>query len=275
MSVYYPKKQTQTENRLELITKHNKYLLTIRKSSSSTILYIGGAHFWCLECQIFHDKKVANLPRIEFNDGCSLSGHFEHGKDVKTIMRLLISYLQDNYPAINAIQFNDFSFRNCAATQVVDLAPFYYVLYEKTWYMKHMDATFVEDDDALRFAEASARFQDMKVKMTWDVFDSYITTKHPLDVSEMKTVYESKHTWSSYFLELLEKTDIETLCSYLAPWITHFVALVGKIRFHSYDFSMPVPNPIMGKMEYSTGKYTASGGKYTRRQPRKRGLDLH
>jgi hypothetical protein len=274
MPVDPPKKQTQIETQHELITNHNKYLLTVRKSPTSTMLYIGGVHFWCLECQIFPDKKVANLPKIEYNDGCSLSGKFERGKDIKIIMHLLLSYIQDNYPIVNAIHFNDFSFRNCNATQTVDLAPFYYLLYGKTWYMRHMDATFVEDDESLKFAEASERFQEMKIKMKWEDFDSYITTKHPLSVAEMKLMFESNTSWSSYFLELLEKTDMGVMCLYLAPWITNFVAKVGKIRFHSPEFSMPVPNPFIGKIEYRIGNYIARGGKHTRRQPRKRGLDL-
>lgn len=274
MPVYHPKKQTQDESRYEL-TNNNKYLLTIRKSPTSIMLYIGGVHFWCIECQIVPDEKIANLSKIEFNEGCSLSGHFERGKDIKTIMRLLISYIQDHYPNINSIQFNDFSYRNCTSTQTIDLATFYYLLYGKTWYMKHMGATFANDDDAFIFYESSERFQKMKSKMKWNDFDSYITAKHPLSVSEIKSVYDSNQTWSSYFLELLEKTNIETLCSYMAPWITNFVTKVGRIRFYSPEFSISVPNNLMGKMEYSIGNYIARGGKYTRRQPRKKGLDLH
>jgi hypothetical protein len=138
-----------------------------------------------------------------------------------------------------------------------------------------MGATFVEDDDALTFAEASERFQEMKSKIKWEDFDSYITSAHPLPVEVMKSLFESNKTWSSYFSAILEKTDIATLCSYMAPWVTNFISKVGKIRFQSPEFKMPVPNPLLGEIEYTIGIYNARGGKYTRKQPRKKGLDLH
>jgi len=275
MSIYPPRKQTQTDTRQELTTNHTKYLLTIRTSPTSTLLYIGGAHFWCLECQIFPDEPSANLSKIEFNEGCSLSRRFERGKDIKTIMRLLISYLHNNYPFVKALQFTDFSYRNCIESQTIDLAPFYYVLYGKTWYMANMDATFVEDADIIRFTEASSRFNALKPIMTWEEFDSYITSAHPLPIETMKSLFTSHDTWQSYFVALLEETGIEVLCSYMGPWITRFVERVGKLRFHSYEFKIPVPNSSLGKKEYMTMNYSARGGKYTRRQPKKRVGDLH
>jgi hypothetical protein len=238
------------------------------------MLYIGGPHFWCLECQVLVGQKIANLPKIEFNEDCSISGHFERGKDVITIIRLLISYLQNNYPMIKSIHFNDFSYRNCSETQTVDLAPFYYLLHGKTWYMVHMDAIFVEDDEALKFAEASERFQEQKSKMKWEDMDSYITAAHPLPLKDMKSLFESTYTWSSYFNTLSEKTDINTLCCYMAPWVTNFVAKVGKLRFHSPEFALPIPNSMLGKIEYRIENYNVRGGKYTRKQPKRKAIDL-
>jgi len=91
----------------------------------------------------------------------------------------------------------------------------------------------------------------------------------------MKSLFTSHDTWQSYFVALLEETGIEVLCSYMGPWITRFVERVGKLRFHSYEFKIPVPNSSLGKKEYMTMNYSARGGKYTRRQPKKRVGDLH
>jgi hypothetical protein len=272
MPPYPPKKQTQTEIRYEISTAQNKYLLTIRSSPTSTLVYIGGAHFWCLECQIFPDTPAANLSKIEFNEGCSLSGRFERGKDVKTLMRLLMSYLRIEYPFVSSLQFNDYSYRNCTGAQTIDLAPFYYILYGKTWYMAHMDATFVEESEAVRFAEAAERFNLLKLRMTWKEFDAHVTSAHPLAVAEMESLFTTHETWQSYFTALLARVGIGRLCSYMAPWITTFVSKIGKLRFHSYDFTIPV----LGGLEYITTHYSARGGRrYTRHQPKRRAMDLH
>ena len=76
MPRYHIKKPTQTETREEIETSSNKYLLTSRESEYSTMIYIGGLDSWCLECQIIRENPVANMPKIEYDERCSLSGRF-------------------------------------------------------------------------------------------------------------------------------------------------------------------------------------------------------
>lgn len=276
MPKYYPKKATQSETREEIATAHNKYLLTTRVSDSSTMLYIGGATTYCLECQIFKHNPVAHLPKIEYDEKCSLTGRFERGTDIMTLLMLLQTLLQERYAHITHIAFDDYSFRECSDKLYIDLAPFFYAFYGKTWYMACMDAFVRNPVDVRRFQEQSRVFQESKRTTSWKVYDSYVTTTHPLPEDTMIELFEASHTWIDFFN--LVKQNLEhnmpKLCLYMAPWITNFIEQFGKLKFKSIEFAMPVPNPKLPTLSYTSSPYVASGG--TRKvQRRRKAMDLH
>lgn len=276
MPKYPLKKDSQEEIRYEIQTKDNTYLLTIRKSETSIMLYIGGPYYYCLECQIFMDdnSNVANLSKIEYNENCSLTGNFERGKDTKAIINLLISYLIDNYPNIYKLIFNDFSYRSCSNNSNIDLAAFNYLLYGKTWYMKHLFAKFFKNTDSELFSKLSKQFNEKKKEMKWEDFDKFITSKHPLPNIDMERIFDNSESWNEYFCKLIQIIDIDTMCVYMSDWITNFLYSVGKIRFSSYDFFLTIPyHQSFKKTNYKLVLYTHKAGKYTRRY-KKQCLDL-
>jgi len=183
MPRYYPKKPTQTEIQEIIETTANKYLLTVRTSDTSTMIYLGGVNAWCINCHVLHNGTVANMPKIEYNEACSLTGRYRRGVG---ILALMMTYIHDRFPNITHITFDDYSWRNCDEQQTIDLAPFYYLMYGVTWYMNKMGATFETAADASHFTDANRRFQQLKTTMTWDESDTEVTTAHPLTDVEMR-----------------------------------------------------------------------------------------
>jgi hypothetical protein len=300
MPRYHIKKPTQTETREEIETSSNKYLLTSRESEYSTMIYIGGLDSWCLECQIIRENPVANMPKIEYDERCSLSGRFvpcesyklglfsdygpsahntkisnlnvrgSGGVDTIGIMALMISYIQNKFPHVTHITFDDYSRRNCDDRQSIDLAPFYYLFDGKTWYMNKMGAQFFNTSDLEYFTNATKRFQELKPTMTWEDYDACVNTAHPLPDTEMRTIFEESPTWFVFFNELKKRVDIADLCIYMAPWIKDFVKRKAGLYFSSMTFVMNVPNPTLPTISYTLKPYVKSGGRYTRKQHRMR-----
>jgi hypothetical protein len=285
MPRYYPKKSNQTEYGYELTTSENKFLLTVRESneSDSVMIYIGGIDAYCLECQLFKDSNIANLPKIMYDEKCSLTGRFEHGTDVMRIMSLLITYIQDIYPHVLSITFDDFSTRECEHGIHIDLAPFYYAFYNETWYMNRMNAYIYDSIENGLFSSKTAQFQATKAALNWDEFDAYVTTEHPLPQSQMIELYTASKSWLDFFnsLKAALKNDMKILCDYMYPWITSFVQRFANLRFTAIQFAIPLKNPKISRVEYKIIPYIApskpsSGiGKQTRKQyKRRKGMDL-
>lgn len=287
MPRYFPKKESQTETQFEIETSTNKYLLTIRSSSTSNsdLIYIGGVSTYCIECQIYKDKDehIAHLHKIEYNESCALTGKFKRGSDTLNILYILCSFIQINYPHVYYLQFDDYSYRECDHKQTVDLASFNYLLHGKTWYMNKLGATFLHKKDFDYFTEADTQFQTLKSVIPWNSYDSYVTSSHPLPEIEMKRIYNLSKTWIEFFNMLLmhEDIDISKLCIYMAPWVHTFVNRIAKLNFKTIQFVLPiVGNSKITNIPYTlkSFNYSAGGGgisKYTRKKCKKYCLDLH
>lgn len=274
MPRYYSKKPTQIEKKYEIKNEYNKYLLVTRISPFSTMLYIGGIDNWCLEIQISPDNLIAQMPKIEYDEKCSLTGRFNRGVDTLQILSLMISYITNEFPHIRHIAFEDFSYRKCNDRQHIDLAYFYYALYGQTWYMKKMGARFERAEDLEKFTNASRIFNEMKKTMKWEDYDDCVSTEHPLPTDTIIKIYNAADTWHSFFRELSNQVDIAELCEYMSPWITTFIKKYTDLHFTAMKFIIDVPNMYLPKMNYNLIAYIKNGGKYTRKRQKKRKVDL-
>lgn len=253
------------ERREEIQTTVNKFLLTVRTSDYSTMIYIGGLDSWCISAQVIHSDSIASLCHDE---GCSLSGRYRRDIGTQHIVALALSYIHDNFPHVTHITFDDSSKRSCGDLQSIDVPSFYYVFYGATWYMVKMGATFLNASDEELFTRQSQRFQELK--RSWEEFDSHVTTEHPLPLETMKQLFNESSTWEVFFNQLKERVDIGDLWFYMAPWIDAFVKKLTDLHFHSMKMVMPVPNPKLENVAYTTKVFFQNGGKYTRKQRRRR-----
>jgi hypothetical protein len=276
MPVYPAIKSSQVEKNEVINTRMNSYLLKTRTSDSSTLLYIGGVDTYCIECQIEPTSPIGLLSKIEYDEKCSLSGRYERGTDTITIITLMLEHIQQNYPYVKQLTFDDYSYRECAPGIYIDLAYFYYALYGETWYMKKMGAYFMSEADRSAFENLHTAFQKSKETTSWALYDRYATTEHPLPVEQMQKLYTETSTWTTFFTMVRDAVgDIGVLCAYMQPWITTFIKEHAKLRFTSYTFAMDVPNPVLSTIMYEISPYVKGGRRRTRSVSRKkRAIDL-
>jgi hypothetical protein len=229
------------------------------------MIYVGGINSWCIEIQIFPDSPIAQMPKIAYDEHCSLNGRLKRGIGVLGLLALAISYIQKEFPHITKIQFDDCSYRECVEGQNIELAYFYYALYGETWYMNKIGARFLNESDKTRFELSTNTFQQLKNEMTWEMYDQYVNTAHPLAVDEMRTLYDNSKTWINFFQSIKHRVEIEDLCLYMAPWISNFIKNKTKLYFGGIPFILDIPNPKLGSVEFDVRPYVSNGGKYTRR----------
>ena len=185
----------------------------------------------------------------------------------------MFSYIQDNFPYVKKLQFDDYSSRECSHRTHIDLACFSYLLYTKTWYMKHMNATFVNTAaDYNNFVNKTEQFLNSKLATSWEVYDVIVTTRHPLPTETMQDIYAHTTSWPEFFTEVKDRVgNMTMLCEYMSPWIVRFVKQFAGLDFKSTPFIMDVP---ADRISYELKHYITSGGKYTRRTSCKRKKSL-
>ena len=237
MPRYPNKKQSQIESQYEITADSITYLLTVRESSTSTLIYFGGQNIWCLELQVFPDNPIGLLSKIEYNELCTLKGAFKRGSGILQLVGLGMSYIREQYPHVTHLEFDDASFRECDTGANIDLPFFYYALYGQTWYMMKMNAR-----PAKEFSDATAAFNAKKAMMTWEQFDAFVNTAYPLSESEIRVIWDSSATWQEFFQALRDATDIQRLCVWMAQWITPFIKRVAGLDFNSIRFTIPLEN---------------------------------
>lgn len=261
------------ETKYKIETTENSYIITVRISQTSTLIYIGGKYTYCLECQLFNENSfmarikditLGELPHVYYQEDCALDKPFLRGDDTKRILYLLISYIQKTYPNIKGLLFTDKSYRECDDKQSVDLAIFYYLLYGKTWYMSTLYADFASIQDKQTFIKAQDSFNNLKQALPWSDFKQFITVKFPIDETELQKMYSITNTWQSFFTTLRNRIGISELCIFVAPWLKSFWNTLFKFNLDSVKFKFMFSD-LDVQIEYTLTKYNQNGGRKTRR----------
>lgn len=284
MATYPPMKTSLQETKYTIRSENQSYVLTVRQSQDSIFLYIGGHHTYCLECQLFtqdssmkryFDTSIGDLSHVYYNEACAINSKFKRGDDTNRILKLIISYVSQNYSYIRGLSFMDERYRDCDTGGTVDLANMYYCLHGKTWYMSKLDATFLHEKDKLAFEKAHADFTTLKTTLPWNIVNEYITTRLPMDESKLQTLYETTSTWQEFFSAIEKEIGISEFCGFIAPWIKGFLNRffkfdMGRVKFITF-LDSPKHKPLL---QYDLLPYSQKGGKYTRKAPKRRARDL-
>ena len=269
------KRNDMIEKRYKIQVDNHSYVLTVRSSDTSILLYIGGRYNYCLECQLFtkdsfmakfSDISIGDLPHVYHENECKLDQPFLHGVDTTRILYLLISYISNTYPDIKGLTLIDKSYRDCDDGQSVDLAVMYYLLHGKTWYMSVVGADFLSIQDKQKFQKAEESFTSLKNTLSWDEFKQFITVKLPLPETELQHMYTSTQTWQDFFTTLRNKISISKLCIFISPWIKTFWNIFFKFKLDTVKFKFMFSNPeLQNKLKYTITENKQTGGKYTRK----------
>ena len=255
-----------TRHKLQVGSK--SLLLTIHESESIIILYIGGHEKYCIEVLLY--KQVGgetitqgHLSHVYYNINCSLENNFQRGIDTDMILKLLMSYIKDNYPYITTLRFEDTSYRTCDNNKVIELAEMNYIFSGKTWYEMKFGA-YLDGKDILEFSKADKAFQEIKKTMEWKKFKDYITI--PFNESELEPMYTSSETWQDFFSQLRVKLGVSEFCIFLVPWFHRFMDAKFKLSLSKLKYILPLNKSV----EYSVLNYSRGGKQFTRKKIKQR-----
>lgn len=260
----------QQEEITRIQYKSKVFLFTIHKGPDSHILYIGGAHTYCINFQIYTENSIYKslidvntclLDHFYYNYNCSISGGFQRGVDTLLIFNLGVSYIKNNYKHVKKIKLKDYSTRECDNGYSINLYEKFYITKGKTWYQGRYGA-YLSDADQMKFETRHNQFNEKKNGIDWKTMQKFIPVKElPPNI---ETYYNESNTWQLFFSKLEAEMGVASFAEFIAPWISLFLSSMMK-----YDFTALYYYIDIDKLQ--TFNYSQVGGginrkKYTRKR---------
>jgi hypothetical protein len=240
MGTIPPLKSGSVEQKEYIVKGSQTFLLTIHKSSTNHILYLGGPHTYCISAQVylpdsiyarFMDISEVLLDHLYYHHLCAVVGSFKRGIDTQLIFTLLFNYISQHYEHVKTVKLKDYSTRACDTGSSINLYEKYYITTGKTWYQQKYSAYLKEADLAV-FTAKDLAFQELKSKITWNAMKQFISTK---DVPKFtQQLFESSETWQKFFSALEREMGVSEFCSFISSWISAFLT-----SLLNYDFTAP------------------------------------
>jgi len=260
----YPEKrdyETVIQSKIDL--GETSLLLVKYISSKSVNIFIGGPEKWCVHCEIMNGKSMGYLVKIRYDILCSLKHNFAKGKDTKQIISLLLQYLNDNYPFVTELNFNDLSTKKCDNKYDVNLAVMTYLYSDKTWYEKNFDA-YLAPYSISTMNHYIDTYNKAKL-IPWDDMKDTIS----INYTDIEDLYNKSETWQKFFKTIYDRLDIADFCNEISPWLDSFILKYFN-NLQGLNYLMPVKNK---NIKYKELEYIKKGGRYTRKNTRKLNID--
>ena len=260
---------------IKVLEQEKSFRLTIHRSDSSHMLYLGGAHVYCISFQIylpdsiyvsFQSTSIALLDTFYYHNLCSLSHSFLRGIDTKQIFDIMISYILDNYPFINTIKLKDYSSRTCDNGVSINLYEKFYITTSKTWYQLKYNA-YLDEKYETMFQARHKEFTEVKQVLLWkDMKRFIISDRLPENIQEY---YETSFTWQDFFTKLEKQMGTSEFSIFIAPWISSFLSTLFKFDFRAPFYYIDIKNSKNSKnikiVNYKQVGDYKSKKKYTRK----------
>lgn len=264
--------------KLKVGQKHLK--LSIYETDNLINLYIGGPKLYCIHATVnksnsiyvqrgMCDKTIGTIEQIHYNQQCSLEHNFIRGLDTNMIILLLGQYIEDTYPYVTHLKFNDASSRTCDDGTDISLAAMTYLYSGMTWYQKNFNA-IIDPSKIDKYNGIVEKYNERKKLYSWDIFkEMFIKGQLPLPEEVMAEMFNSAETWQDFFGPLVNTIQIGKFCNFMGPWLPKFIADVLEYDFLSipYMFVLNKLRPV----EYEILPFT-NGGKrrnFTKKQLRR------
>jgi hypothetical protein len=201
-------------------------------------------------------KEEGYLIKIRYDMLCSVEENIQRGGDMTKLLNLLIQYINDTYPDVTRLIFNDLSVRRCDNGTATNLAVMTYLYSEKTWYEKNFDAS-VAPQSKKEFDAISAKLNESKTNLEWEVVKNTIHNYRTLPKElEIEKMYKAATTWKEFFEPIKNKIDIDKFCIFVSPWLDSFIVKYFNTLM-GISYSMPIKQRTI-----TYTKNTTIGGRY-------------
>lgn len=227
---------------------HRKTMIITTYETSNLIkIYIGNKDIYCIDVQLLKDKELNTistgyLTKARWDSECSLGEPFGKGADTIIMIKLLITYIKNNYPNVSELLFNDMSTKTCDNGSSVSLAAMKLFTDGKTWYETHFDIS-LDDIYTELYTELKKSINQKKQELTFDKFSMY-SNINSLDIQheKLKYIYNSNDTWQGFFSKIRDIIGISKLCIWLSKngWFDIFLFTILRINISSIQFILNI-----------------------------------
>jgi hypothetical protein len=273
---YYPLKQENEEmNRTKIRMGQKSFLVVTYETGRKINIFVGGHEKWCINCELIkRDNEIQQtgyLIKVRYDKLCSLEYNFQRGFDTKQLLIFLVKYINDKYPAVKGLLFNDMSTRSCDNEYEMNLAVMTYLYSEKTWYEKNFGA-YISPQSKEEWKKIITKYNASK-KESWDNIKETIRNEEEITNKtdeEMEELYRNTINWKEFFEPIYNEIGIGDFCNFVSLWIDSFI---GKYfnNLQSLTFILPIRSYMI---EYKEEEYKGSGGRrFTRRNTNKMSRD--
>jgi hypothetical protein len=275
---YYPNSMITnikiTKTKIQIGTSQT-FLVVSYESSRTINIYVGGPEKWCIHCELIKDKNTIKplgyLIKLRYDMLCSLEHSFAKGSDTKQLVMFLIQYINNKYPEVKELMFNDLSTRQCDNASDVNLAVMTYLYLEQTWYEKNFGA-YLGEQSKSDFKRIKEYYNESK-NIPWNEMSITIENNSYSELTddEMETLYKSTKTWKEFFETIYKRIDIADFCMFISSWINKFILKYFN-NLQGLSYVMPIKDY---KLKYMESEYNPKKGgrRYTRKATRKQSKD--
>ena len=268
---YYPEPQgneKQIKTKISIGSKQS-FLLVTYESLKTINIYVGGHEKWCINAELIKGENIIKplgyLIKLRYDIYCSLEHSFTKGKDTKQLLYFLVQYINNTYPQVKELLFNDLSTKECDDDAEVNLAVMTYLYSEKTWYEKSF-GVYISPHSKQYFAAIKGKFRKAK-ETPWDVMSATIKNQEQhtqQSDTDLELHYLNSKTWKEFFEPIYKKIDIADFCVFISSWLDNFILKYFN-NLQSLTFIMPIKDY---DITYQLHVYTRGGRRFTRKRPR-------
>lgn len=222
-------------------------IITTYETINTIIIYIGSYDIYCIDVQLLkdntsHTSNIGYLTKARWDSICSLDEPFGKGVDTIIMIRALIMYINDHYPNVKYLLFNDKSTKTCDDGNSVSLAAMKFLTDGKTWYEDHFDISIDEFNKSI-YEKIKKNIIVIKKDLSFDKFSMYSNIKL-LDIpnDELKELYNNNNNWQDFFSYIRDKIGISKLCIWLSKnnWLDIFLNTILKMNLASIQFMLNI-----------------------------------
>jgi hypothetical protein len=239
-------------------------IITTYETVNTITIYAGNRDIYCMDIQLLKDidtntANIGYLTKARWDSVCSIDEPFGRGADTIIMIKLLVSYIKDNYPNVTQLLFNDMSTKTCNDGNSVSLAAMKLLTDGKTWYESHFNISVEGANDYL-YNTLKTTINTKKQELSFDKFAMYSNINYlEINTEELRQIYNKSNTWQAFFSYIRDQIGVSKLCIWFSRnnWFDIFLNTILKINIASIQF-------ILNIKKYNDIKYTINnvGGNY-------------
>jgi hypothetical protein len=200
-----------------------------------TTLQIGEISQDYISIFIYYENTIPSSARMT---ECMYDEECAEGNVLQIMIQTLLEYIQQNYPTITEIEYDDMSSIDCASTTYLKPLTLYnlsIVYNEQTWYEHYFGARQKNQEKHVKYRDrVQSILHDKTIKPV--KFIEFIKISHaPANLlDELFEFYRSVETYSDFFHSIPESER----CRLLRPWVDEFM----RYYLHNWTYK---PSAIM------------------------------